>query len=509
MLVVLFLVVLLLSLHSLFRLDHNDFMYSISAVSPGDLYADVHYVQAPLGFYFWKLIGLLAPEGYKYLVFRLVSLSLIVLSVALVLLFIVKDNPARIIFLLFVGASQSLVEAGAEIGTYSLSLVLVAAGMVALGVFRDTRGSFFWSGLLFSLAASAKLNHILLLVPLGLWAIFICLNNRERRYRSQLVAAVALGAIVGLAPIILEFVQAPEAFMLHNIYFHSELTNDMRGLSLFDSLRDLYRDLRQFGYQHLTAVFLSIYALTGLVRKYKYYGVFLLGNMATAMVMGVTPLVISPKYLAPASFFCALVTSFVFIHGSKWYRTMFAWCVLPVLTLSVAGNILSLTVRAIAQGGRPDLIRVLDIQKELQTYAGRFNRQNAQCSDTMFSFAGALVIDSGFSPARHMEAGVFWYRLSGFVPNRYIVEEKYQLDPFLLEPPAWIRREGIDFLLVGFYEEKRGRLSFLPTHESMTLASGSWAVSRVKSFVCSIIPRVYDRLVRLYRREKEWEGSWS
>src|SRR5882762_3904171 len=62
--------------YALTYFDHNDFLYSASAHSPGKLYRDVHYNQAPLGFYFWRVVASVSPEGFSYPIFRLVSAAL-------------------------------------------------------------------------------------------------------------------------------------------------------------------------------------------------------------------------------------------------------------------------------------------------------------------------------------------------------------------------------------------------------------------------------------------------
>jgi hypothetical protein len=59
-----------------FYFDYNDFLYATTAHMSGKLYRDLHYNQALFGFYFWRLVESLSPEGESYLIFRLVSASL-------------------------------------------------------------------------------------------------------------------------------------------------------------------------------------------------------------------------------------------------------------------------------------------------------------------------------------------------------------------------------------------------------------------------------------------------
>src|SRR5438270_11012508 len=52
--------------YTLTHFDHNDFLYASSAHMSGRLYRDIHYNQAPFGFYFWQFVAALSPEGLTY-----------------------------------------------------------------------------------------------------------------------------------------------------------------------------------------------------------------------------------------------------------------------------------------------------------------------------------------------------------------------------------------------------------------------------------------------------------
>lgn len=441
---------------SAFQLDHNDFMYATAAFARGDLYAEVHYPQAPIPFYFWKAVGLIAPEGYRYLTFRLVSLSLVFASIAVALVFIVRDNAARLFFLLFAAASPYLLKIGAEIGAYSLALLLLVAAMAVPVLASGSLFGPFLSGLLVGLAASTKLNLVLLALPFGLWAAHAGAGDRGERAGASGVAALAAGVLVGLAPSLIELARAPAAFLLHTVTFHSELTSAQRGLTPLESVKDIARDLLDFGYLYAPAAFLAIYSLARPshqrpARAQRLVGVLLLASLATALVSAALPLIVFTQYLAPASAFCALAFAHVFAYENRRFRTLAAWCVVPLLALSLAESVGVFAGRAIAQGARPDLLRVVDVNLELRRLRGRLDRRRPDCSDEIFTLAGAFVVDSGFTAARYMEAGVFWYRLKDVVPERYLADARYNLDPYLLDPVSWIRRASIDFLLVGYY----------------------------------------------------------
>ena len=69
----------------------------------------------------------------------------------------------------------------------------------------------------------------------------------------------------------------------------------------------------------------------------------------------------------------------------------------------------------------------------------------------MFTFSGAVAVDSGFSLTPYTEAGMFWKHLDGFIPPRYKSNPAYAFDPNLVEPSRWVKARGIDFLVTGFY----------------------------------------------------------
>jgi hypothetical protein len=167
--------------------------------------------------------------------------------------------------------------------------------------------------------------------------------------------------------------------------------------------------------------------------------------------MAIAPLAAFYQYFAPASFFCALAISYVFSYETRIFRIITLWSVLPVLFFSTLTHIKTSVAQIINQVPNPVLMQVVAINRELKRYRDQFNSESSDCSDTIYSLSGAFIVDSGFSPSKYMEGGIFWPRLKGFIKSQYFVEYKYHIDPYSIDPTTWIRIQGIDFLLIGFY----------------------------------------------------------
>src|SRR5688572_5552470 len=147
---------------ALYHFDINDSFYASTAARSGVLYKDIHFVQAPLGYWFWHWIYLVVPSGYAYATMRVVSALLAILSfIPPLILF--RTNLQRAVFLLLAASSFYVIRSSFEIATYSLALALSSAG-IALFLSKGRR-AIILSGLLFGLAASAKINHVLLCLP--------------------------------------------------------------------------------------------------------------------------------------------------------------------------------------------------------------------------------------------------------------------------------------------------------------------------------------------------------
>ena len=100
-------------------LNHNDFHYYGSTVVSGQLYKDIYFLYPPGTFIFNKAISILFPNDYNYVLMRISSISLFILSINILANSFLKKNEKKIYFLLF--ASLLCSSAALEIGSYTLS----------------------------------------------------------------------------------------------------------------------------------------------------------------------------------------------------------------------------------------------------------------------------------------------------------------------------------------------------------------------------------------------------
>jgi hypothetical protein len=437
-----------LAVQSAAYFDHNDSMYAASAVRGGRLYDDVHYVQAPFGFWFWQLVARLAPEGHIYLTLRVASLVLVLVSVGVVVARILPTPTMRLLFILTVAASDALVRIGGEIGTYSLALCLVVLGLAMLVSGDRGLRHIAAAGLCFGLAAGAKLNHLLLMIPVLPWLLHTELRHHDAKRAAAALGLFGAGALVGLLPVLAYMAVSWQAFLLHNLYFHTEITNAFRGLTALDKLKSLYDGLLIFLRDH--AVLLAPAAWIAVrCREGRALALLWLGGALVAVVMAATPMVMYPQYLAPASLFSGIAFCHAMTRLSGPVREGVLWAVGPLLALLALHGLISGGYTAQVHGF--EILKVEAAAAALRERAQRFDRDRPGCSLEVFSLSGALAVDSGFTLTRYTEAGVFWARLDGFVPDRYIRDPAYAYDSNLVRPVQWVRAEGIDFLITGYY----------------------------------------------------------
>ena len=209
----------LIAIKSLYYFDHNDFLYASAAARTGTLYKDIHLVQAPLAYWFWHWIYLLAPTGYAYAAMRIVSALLTVAAIVPILIFVLRTNFQRAAFLLLLASSYYVIRSGFEIASYSLALALLSAAISAF-MSNSTR-AIVLSGVLFGLAASAKINHVLFVFPA---VLFILLDRGQLKPRLDTAIRFLVLVGVGLLPLIYYFATNFHGTYFHNITFHSELT---------------------------------------------------------------------------------------------------------------------------------------------------------------------------------------------------------------------------------------------------------------------------------------------
>jgi hypothetical protein len=465
---------------SLYYFDLNDSVYASAAARSGALYQDIHFVQAPLGYWFWHLIYLMTPSGYAYAAMRIVS-SLLAVLAFIPPLFLLRANLQRAAFLLLAASSYYIIRSSFEIATYSLALALTSAG-IALFMSKSGRAVAL-SGMLFGLAASAKINHVLLVLP-ALLFILLDRDSLGSRLRTAILFLALFG--VGLLPILYYFLANPYAFYLHNVAFHSELTNNARGLTLMLSLKDIAGGLVHFANQHLLEIGLLATVLVVAVpaflseirlRRWPVFATLIHGEVyrpiavvlaffLTALVMAVLPMAMFVQYLILPAFLLilGLVLSFELLPPELRRFALLGVCLIRgcQLVLEVPHTAETVLVRPTV------LAEHLSVSKEIERVAAAHLVKPGTCEPSVFSVSASFVIDTPVRLSKYTEGGVFWSRLDGFVSDRYLRDARFNLDPNLLKPVDYLLSERIAYVLVGYHPDSKFEQEFAAAASGFT-----------------------------------------
>jgi hypothetical protein len=448
--------VTILATFSAYHFDTNDNMYAAAPFAPGALYRDVHFIQGPVTFYFLNALTFVTTEGFSYLGLRLASMGLLLATLFVGAFMCIDRWPSRCMFLAFAGTNIYFIFAGFEIGSYALPLFLLALASACIWKIQNRQIAIASSALLIGLAASAKLNHVLFFLPL---AVFVLLQRRKEEGFSDWARAALLpfaaGGFAGSLPVIVAFVQEPDAFLLHTLTFHSRFslrTWNVAPLALFE-----------FGLNFLVnwalvgggAVLVALgFCATAVSRKSdersRHFLLFVMLATLTALVAAISPGVTYVQYWAPATFFAALGGARFFDLPRARLGLIGVLAALPIFTVgaTVLQSRLSASLRETS--GTPRIATVIEVHEKLKSYALRM-KDARQCDRRIFSLAGAFVADSGFPLSRYMEGAIFWSWVRAQVPQTYITDKSYHLDEYVLFPERWVRDQRINFLLVGYY----------------------------------------------------------
>jgi hypothetical protein len=430
--------------YTLTHFDYNDFLYATTAHMSGKLYRDLHYNQAPFGFYFWRLVESLSPEGESYLIFRLVSASLGFTAVVFAAQQFLSSLSMRLVFLALAASSTPLMVVGGEIGTYTLAIFLMVLGYSALFARMPAPLRYGLCALAIGLSASSKLNHILLMLPL----LALMYSERDKVKLRPTSGAFTVGALVGLGPCIFYFLDAPKAFLLHNIY-HSQFAMAAVEHGISGALQAMYHMLKTVAEEQAVVFVLGIYMVVVATSARDRHNIFLLSAAVIGMIMALAPIRSAPQYFGPAALLVFLFYCRVGLGVGRAQRLVYLMPALTMGMLGLANNawILACQVANSYRGIAPSISQVADINHTLRS----FRQTHELCNDQVFSLAGALVADSGFRLSRNMELGPFWQLLSGYIPGRYFDDPTYQIDRALIEPADWIVSSGIRFWVVGYF----------------------------------------------------------
>lgn len=478
--------------------DQNDFFYAAATKRQGMLYQDLHYVQAPLGYWFWRGVYLVAPEGHAYATMRLASAVAALASLIPILALFRGRFLAQLAFLLAAFSTYYVLRAGLEIATYSLALLFSAIGISALA--SRSRHDLLLAGLAFGIAASFKLNFLLMAALLLLVAF---LEDRNTRSRTARVSAASIWFLLGALPIIWYGIKNPWAFYFHNVAFHSELTNAGRGLTAESSIENIVSGFYRFFSHHwgevlvLTIVtlgvsvshLLSTKEATRVPRLATQHAtsrpfLLLMAGFALSIGMAVSPWVLFDQYLAlPALLLVATAVMSGCLLRPRSERLV---CVL-LISLSLF-RVPDLASRAwnTFHAERPSVLRQHSTVSRAIEQAAREHPAAKGCVASVFTLSGSFIVDTSLSLARYTEAGPFWAGLDRYVPDRYRADPSYNFDDNLTQPLNFVAREKIGYVLVGVYPHHAFEREFVQVSDSLgfyKVAVGDFLGRRMRLFI--------------------------
>ncbi len=463
--IALFSAIMTILMRSMYFFDQNDFFYAASAAQNGTLYEDLHYVQGPLGYWFWRGVYLLAPDGHAYLTMRSVSAMLAVLALLPPMILLCGRHLAQMAFILGITSTHYVFRSGLEIGNYSLSLLLFSLAFCAL--FSEYRARYLLAGIGFGLAASVKLSFAIFLIPAALSVFFLAGSYWTV---AQGLAAGAVGFLIGSATVFYYYLRNADAFMFHNIAFHVEITNAYRGLTLSDSLLDILVDLLKFFQEYLleTAIAFLLLLASFLApegeqrlslpnrlrsfhpaersRQVQVVALFFVASLVAAC----SPLIVFDQYLVVPAFILLLGICLLMDHLANGFRS-------TLLSVYVAWSLVRLPFLLL-----PAAVSALNFPSTWTLHSEATRQLSASiaemglpegCTDEIFTLSGSLAIDARTPLSRYTEAGVFWVLAAGYIPDHYRQEQSHSFDPKLTDPMRHVLENETAYVLVGFYPD--------------------------------------------------------
>lgn len=278
--------------YTLSYFDNNDLMYGAAPVvwnGDKELYIDMPFIQAPLSLLVPLFVKTLFATENLYTSARLLSTLLLLGSIAVLAASFSKEvRLIHVAVFVSLALTNGFVISGAkEIGSYTLPMFFIA-----LCVFVSTRNielnaKAFWISLLVGLAASAKLNHIVLLPGV------LLLLYSGGRIKFATIAYAALGLIIGASPILYFLIGDAQAFYYNNVTFHM-MTSIVRGHDLHGSVFNILRGSIVFIL--LLSIPLSLlcfFIYTGAVSP--LYRLKIISVLLLCYAMAITPKILFPQ----------------------------------------------------------------------------------------------------------------------------------------------------------------------------------------------------------------------
>ena len=430
------------------RFNHNDFMYVTTAMLSGHPYEDFNFVQSPLTYFFWNFVVNLLPDHNVFTGLRFISALLVSLAILVPAVFFFADKLNRAVFVLLSLSSEYVLQGAAEIANYSLTFAFLSIGFTSL--FFKTKILIGFGALCLGAAAAAKISFILFLAP-GLAKVLFLHNGLRNR---DLIIFFTGGALIGLAPLLFFAVENFDNFLLHNLTFHSELTNEMRGLTFTGSLISILKGMVLWCLRESVLILIFAFLATKAIQKrtiilssqLEKNLVITLLFLAVSFVVAWSPMILFSQYLMPASFFLVYLITITFGLMNGADRHYIKW---PVLTIAVVAFLLPLGKNLNNAYKNNAIINHQIISRQLDMALER-----SSCEPIITTLSGSFLADTRGIPGPGSYTGIFWVRVFESTSQEIRGQVNLSLKETTFFPETAITDGNSNFAVTGFYNNR-------------------------------------------------------
>ena len=424
--------------------DHDESQYIAGAYFSARLliFRDFLYLQPPL--HAWSLAPLacLFPS-HMVIAMRLATAGC---AAAAILLLWASQRVAGIsrisalIATLAMAGTAAFQFTGSVVRNDMLPTLLVTAGMLALlhALRRERQVWFLFAGACFGLAIASKLNFI----PIGAAAGLFLLLGRGS-YRIGAALRFAIGGLAGVAPMILAWAFAPEAFLYGVVSFAATgpfqwyaVNGAAHELSMAEKLGDLLKYLWR-GPALVALLLLAAQAWIQRRRERSQEKALAFWLIAGGLVGAALPTPSQVQYVMPLLPPLALGMGLLLDDAGRWRRGAKAAVAALLGVSALFGSLPTIRhVRAMVRNGSPMLAASADAR-----WAGARVRALTG-DDRVASLSPQYLADSGLAVDRRFAAGPFVYR-TGWTLDIARARRLHAMTPALLadmdrDPPAAI-----------------------------------------------------------------------
>lgn len=446
-----FLLIILLVSTILIWVNHNDFHYYGATQVNGKLYNDIFFWYPPGSFFINKLISLIFPGQYNYLLMRLTSALFFFLSINLLAFFFLKKIENKIFFLLLTTLLCSY--SALEIGNYTLSFLLLVISLIKFN-FGKNYTDFFIAGLFFGLC--------LIVRPTFLYCgfYFLLLLFKKKNIKKNLIFS-CLGGIIGLSPYIFYLIKDFNTIIFFNYKLHLIHNEVYRyaGIPKFFAslLNELYDD-------YLIILPLLLNYLYNFVKNFKkkIYDFILLGTLG---ISSLTVLVVYRQYLEPFFIIILLliIKSINFNSANRFITiTIIFLSLIKFLYLNKQYNL-----NNYSNNNMKSYSFILNTKKQIKSIVDKNFNKNCR---VIFRSTSSIYLPSGYAQNKFNPVAKWWFDIKD-----YLIKNKTKY----IDINDYLNFSKKDFnaILVGYYS--------IDEYEQMLVTfaeNENWKLYNIKNF---------------------------